>query len=143
MVTEDEALKRGSDAGWSLAKALAELCADKTEVAILAAIAAMSIFISQTADAHCYRVWRFHAPQHCGIELRLAPPVRYIVRRPHAQIVARVAPAPVRAQANCAPVTLVSRPIPVLTGPSDDDLRASALDQLRLDLAFKAVGGKR
>jgi hypothetical protein len=43
-VTEDEALKRGAEAGWALAKALEELCPDKIDTAIEAAITAMLMY---------------------------------------------------------------------------------------------------
>jgi hypothetical protein len=52
-MTEDEALKRGAEAGWALAKTLEELCPDKVDMAIDAAVAAILTFLrSKRGEKH-------------------------------------------------------------------------------------------
>lgn len=50
-MTADEAVKRGAEAGWALRQALNEICDDKSEVAIRAAVVALTL--NETAGKAC------------------------------------------------------------------------------------------
>jgi hypothetical protein len=133
-MTEDEALQRGADAGWSLARTLQELCGDKAETAILAAAAALSLFLTTEPAEACrlHRVWHYPFPQRCGVVSHSeAPrPPRIIVRYVPTPVAVHAAPAPVPAPSTACPP-------PQTTVPGNPE--AEALDRLKMELAIKAL----
>lgn len=68
-MTDDEALKRGAEAGYALGLALKDIIEPlKLQIALMAAMAAIGLALeSAPADAHCYSVWHYPHPQAgCG-----------------------------------------------------------------------------
>jgi hypothetical protein len=68
-MTKDEALKRGAEAGVALRQALTDICGDKADIAIRAAVIAMTVILTTPPAQACHRfsVWKYSFPQRCAV----------------------------------------------------------------------------
>ena len=140
-MTDDEAVKRGAEAGWALAQALTDVCPDKfsARIAIMAAIAALELVLVPPAEASCHRfsIWHYPWPQRCHATatraLRSAP-ARAVTSLPPAPVAKTFVPlrpvAPQTSSDKFGQVSTVAEPPP-----------PEAIEALRL--AFEALALKR
>jgi len=120
---DETQIKRGAEAGWALGVALKEV--GLGDLAIKAAIAALTLILASEPAAACHRFSRWHYPwaQRCSsgaFDARTPRLVRIAVRE--------IEPAP--------------QPPARAVEPIDDDPRVAAVERLKIELAIMAVGGK-
>lgn len=70
-MTDDEALKRGAEAGRALALALKDIIEPRQlQIALMAAMAAIGLVLATPAEAcHRFSVWRYPYPQRCSFRV--------------------------------------------------------------------------
>jgi hypothetical protein len=149
-MTDDEALKRGAEAGHALGLALKDIISPKQlQIALMAAMAAIALVLESTSAEACHRfhIWRYPTPQRCAIRTHpVAETVRAGVDRPvaHSSQASgesrpdRHGPSPAREAGGMEPdkaggIEDKNWFVEIVVPPDlgDDSERARALDQLK------------
>jgi hypothetical protein len=103
------------------------------------AIAVIAIAIAGPADAHCYSIWNYKTPQHCGgLYARRTPPVAVTPPIKEAALKATDDPPQVDPPAREVVLTPEGAELWPDLKPWDEELaaeRALALNRLRQELA--------
>ena len=131
MMTNEEAIKRGAEAGMALRQALKEICGERSEIAIRAAVIALTIALTGApAKAHCFSRWFYKTPQHCGAG---APHVQRAVARVSAREDEPLPSPPVEPVRPDIPLPDLDSPTPVETTPEERDqlLHALGIEMLK------------